>query len=413
VKRLKRIFQILGPGLITGSADDDPSGIGTYAIAGASLGYATLWTALITVPMMIAVQFTCAKISMVTHRGLSETLRGQYSGRIMYPVLIGLIIANTVNAGADLGAIGAGVELLVPVPTSIVVVVAAAISLGLQVFGSYDLVESIFKWLTLALLAYIASAVLARPDWGAALIATIRPPLSLDSQYISTIVALFGTVISPYLFFWQSAEEVEESRHHSRFKLRLSRRLHNRALDVTVGMIFSNVISYFVILATAATLHNSGQTQVNSAADAARALEPLAGGAAGLLFGVGLIGAGMLAVPVLTGSAAYAVAGVRRWTAGLDQPFNRAREFYLVMIVSTVVGVGINFIGVNPFEALFISALINGLVAPPLLVLVMLLANHRDVMHSRANGALLNAVGWATTAIMSAAAIGVIITSLP
>jgi NRAMP (natural resistance-associated macrophage protein)-like metal ion transporter len=414
--RVLAFLRVLGPGLIAGSADDDPSGIGTYAIAGASLGYATLWTAVFTIPMMIAVQFTCAKISIVTGRGLADTLRRHYSAWIVYPTLIALFGANTVNAGADLGAIGAGVELLVPVPRAVVVVVAAVLLVLLLLVGSYATIERTFKWLTLALLAYIGSAALAHPDWGAALLATVRPTLSLDEQYISTLVALFGTVISPYLFFWQSAEEVEEVKQqhgpHVRLARTLNKRLRTRAIDVGTGMALSNVVTYFVILATAATLHASGQTDVNSAADAARALQPLAGSAASLLCAVGLIGAGMLAVPVLTGSAAYAIAGARHWRSGLDQAFGRARGFYSVMIASTVIGAGMNFTGINPFRALFVSALLNGLLAPPLLALLLLLANRRSVMRRHTNGKLLNLVGWATTLVMALAALGAIVTSL-
>jgi Mn2+/Fe2+ NRAMP family transporter len=355
-------------------------------------------------------------MSMVTRAGLAATLKRHYSAWILYPTLIALFAANTINAGADLGAIGAGVDLVFPVPRVLVVVAAGLLVLGLQVAGSYGVVEAVFKWLTLALLAYLGSAVLAHPDWGAALLATVRPTLSLDGQYISTVVALFGTVISPYLFFWQAAEEVEEGKHQPRPRRPsatwLSQRLHDRVEDVSAGMVFSNIITYFVILATAATLHASGHTQVSSAADAARALEPLAGGAAVMLFAVGLIGAGMLAVPVLTASAAYALAGARHWRTGLDQPIGHAWRFYGVMIVATILAAAMNFIGINPFQALFLSAVINGLLAPPLLVLVMLLANRQAVMHSRRNGVVLNVVGWATTGVMALAAIGLLATSL-
>ena len=414
--RLRRLLRILGPGLIAGSADDDPSGIGTYAIAGASLGYLTLWTAIFTIPMMIAIQFICAKISMVTHRGLAETLQRHYSGWILYPALIALVGANTVNAGADLGAMAAGVELLVPIPRGVVVPIVAVLLIAFMLLGSYAVIEKTFKWLTLALLAYVGAAALAHPDWPAALVATVRPTVSLDGHYISTVVALFGTVISPYLFFWQSAEEVEEakqqSNRHTRLIKSINQRLHDRAIDVGAGMLFSNVITYFVILATAATLNANGQTDVNSATDAARALQPLAGNAASLLFAIGLIGCGVLAVPVLTGSAAYAVAGAQHWQSGLDRSFGRARRFYAVMIAATAVGAAINFTGINPFRALFISAVLNGLLAPPLLVLVMLLANRGSVMKDHRNNWLLNAAGWATTLVMGLAAIGAVLTSL-
>jgi Mn2+/Fe2+ NRAMP family transporter len=306
-----------------------------------------------------------------------------------------------------------------PIPAGVVVVVAAVLLVGLLVLGSYKIVENVFKVLTLALVAYIGSAALARPDWTTALVSTVRPTVSFDGQYLSTLVALFGTVISPYLFFWQSAEEVEESDEAKKKPGRSARlfqsinaRLHDRAIDVGAGMVFSNIITYFVILATAATLGAQGQSDVESAADAARALEPLAGSAASILFAVGLIGAGALAVPVLTGSAAYAIAAVRRWESGLDLSFKQARGFYAVMIASTLLGAAMNFIGINPFKALFLSAVINGILAPPLLVLLMLLANRRSVVKQHANGPLLNAVGWITTIVMAAAAVGALLTAV-
>jgi NRAMP (natural resistance-associated macrophage protein)-like metal ion transporter len=404
----------LGPGLIAGSADDDPSGIGTYAIAGATLGYATLWTALFTIPMMIAIQLTCAKIAMVTRLGLAGAIRRHYSGWVLYPTMLGLLVANTINAGADLGAIGAGVELVMPIPSAAVVVLAGVGLLLLEVVGSYATVEKTFKWLTLTLFAYLGAAVFAHPDWSAALFDTVRPTLSVDKQYLATIVALFGTVMSPYLFVWQAAEEVEEMQADTKRRRMsaqaITRRLHDRTLDVATGMGFSNLITYFVILATAATLHQAGQTDVTSAADAARALEPIAGNAAGLLFAAGLIGAGALAVPVLTASAAYAIAGGERWRVGLDQPVGKARGFYGVILVATILAVGINFIGISPIQALFISAVINGVLAPPLMVLLMLIANRRSAMGDHTHGVILNLVGWATIVVMSAAALGLLVT---
>ncbi|MBV9894336.1 MAG: Nramp family divalent metal transporter [Chloroflexi bacterium] len=410
-----RFLKVLGPGLITGASDDDPSGIGTYAVAGASLGYSTLWTALITFPLMASVQFVCAKVGMVSGRGLAGVLRQHYPRPLLYGAVLALFVANTINVGADIGAIAAAVNLLVPVPIAWMIVPVALIILALQIFGSYRLIASVFKWLTLALLAYIASSLFARPDAGEVLRATFIPTLSLDPTFLSTLVALLGTTISPYLFFWQSTQEVEEEVQMGRVHLWQRKgasdaELKYAATDVNVGMIFSNVVMYFIILGTAATLHAAGQTQIGSAADAAQALRPIAGDAAGILLAVGLIGAGFLAVPILSGSAAYAMAEAFGWHYGLDHQPGRAKEFYGVIVAATVIGLGINFLGINPIDALFWTAVINGFVAPPLLVLIMLVSNNRDIMGERTNGLWLNVMGWAATIVMAAAAIGLVVT---
>jgi len=320
---VKRFLKILGPGLITGASDDDPSGIGTYALAGASLGFSTLWTALVTFPMMTAVQFICAKIGMVTGMGLARVLRRHYSRALLYPVVAGLVIADTINAGTDIGAIAAAVNLLVPIPVTALVVPIALVILGLQVWGSYRLIAQTFKWLTLALFAYIGSALYARPDLGEVLRGTLIPTLSLDARFMTMLVAILGTTISPYLFFWQASQEVEEEISMGRRTLKARRgatdtELRFAGVDVTTGMFFSNVVMYFIILATAATLFKAGQTDIQSAAEAAQALRPLAGDAASALLALGLIGAGFLGVPVLTGSSAYAMAEALGWEYGLD-----------------------------------------------------------------------------------------------
>ncbi len=408
-----RILSILGPGFITGASDDDPSGIGTYAMAGASLGYTTLWTALMTFPMMACVQYICSRIGLVTGMGLAGILRRHYPHSVVYPLVGGLVIANTINVGADIGAIAAAIHLLVPIPPIVLIVPIAATILVLQLLCTYQTINSTFKWLTLALLGYIASAFLARPDWHAALRFTLLPAVRFDSHFLSVLVALLGTTISPYLFFWQASQEVEDEINlgHRRLWQRKGTtdgELHYAAWDTNVGMFFSNIVMYFVILATAATLFRTGETEIESAAQAAEALRPFAGDAATILLALGLVGSGFLAVPILTGSAAYAVSEVFGWKYGLSEKPRRARQFYAVIAVSTLIGMGINFLRINEMSALFWTAVINGFLAPPLLVAIMILANNPLVMGGRVNGPVLNILGWTTTIVMFAAAAGLV-----
>jgi len=414
---LKRLGKILGPGLITGASDDDPSGIGTYAQAGAQHGFATLWTTLAMLPMMTAVQYMCAKIGLVTGRGLAGVLREHYPRAVLYPAVIALVLANTLNAGADIGAIAAAINLLVPIPAIIFIVPVGLGIIGLQVFGSYRLIEKVFKWLALALLAYIGAALFARPNVMGVLAGTLVPTIRFDPKYIGILVALLGTTISPYLFFWQASQEVEEQisigRRHLRQREGASRfELRYALWDTIAGMVFSEIVAYFIILATGATLFVAGKTDIASAADAAQALRPLAGDASALLLAVGLIGAGVLAVPVLTGAAAYGVAEAFGWRWGLDHKLTRAPQFYAVIVAATLVGMAINFLGINPITALVLSAVINGLIAAPLLVLVMLVSNNRAAMGERTNGRLLNVLGWVTTIVMGVAAVGLIVTTV-
>lgn len=412
---LKRFLDRLGPGLITGASDDDPSGIGTYTQAGAALGYATLWTAVVTLPLMIVVQHICAKIGMCSGQGLAGVLKTHYSRWLLYPAVAGLVIANTINAGADIAAISAAINMFVPIPISVMVVPIAVSIVVLQIWGSYRLILKIFKWLSLSLFAYVIAAFLAKPDWFAVARATVIPQISFTSEYITTVVAILGTTISPYLFFWEAGEEVEEEKSEGRTTLpertgATDKEIKKEKIDTIIGMLFCNVVFYFVILAAGATLHVSGKTEIQSATEAAQALRPLAGNLATILFAVGLIGAGLLAVPVLTGSAAYAVAETFDWPAGLDEKPRHAKKFYAVIAVSTIVGVFIDFAGINPISALFWTAVINGVVAPPLLVLVMLVANNKKAMGDRTNSLFTNIVGWLAAAIMFAAAAGMLLT---
>ncbi|MCJ7710365.1 MAG: Nramp family divalent metal transporter, partial [Chloroflexi bacterium] len=401
---LKVFTKILGPGLVTGASVDDPSGIGTYAQAGAAYGYATLWTTLVMLPMMISVQYICAKIGLVNGRGLAGVLREHYPRWVLYPAVLLLVVANTLNAGVDIGAIAAAINLLLPIPHLALIIPVSAGILALQVFGSYQLIARVFKWLTLALLAYIAAALFSRPDWGAVLRGTLIPTIELTPQYIGILVALLGTTISPYLFFWQANQEVDEQIAMGRRRLwqrqGASRTELRYALADTVsGMVFSGVVAYFIILASGATLFVSGQHTIATATDAAEALRPIAGDLSAALLAIGIIGAGVLAVPILTTSAASGVSEAAGWKFGLDRKVARAPQFYAIVIAATIVGMVINFLGINPITALVVTAVINGLLAVPLLILVMLVANNREVMGERTNGRRLNVLGWGTTAV--------------
>lgn len=412
---LRRVLGVLGPGFITGASDDDPSGIGTYAVTGASFGFAMLWLAPFTFPLMASIQYTCAKVGMVSGMGLSGVLRRHYPRWLLYGAVGALIVANTINAGADIGAIAAGINLLVPVPIAAMIVPIAAVILALQIWGSYRLIAGVFKWLALALVAYIGAAFFTHPDLGAVARGTLVPRISLDHAFLMTLVAILGTTISPYLFFWQASQEVEEEISLGRTRLpqregATDAELRYAGWDVGFGMFFSNLVMYFIIFTTAATLFAAGRTDIQSATDAAIALEPLAGSAAKALLAIGLVGTGFLAVPILTGAGAHALAEALGWQYGLDQKPGRAKPFYAVIVVSTLIGMLINFVGINPITALFWTAVLNGLLTPPLLILIMLVANNREVMGERVNGRALNTLGWATTLVMSAAAIALLAT---
>ena len=406
---------LLGPGLITGASDDDPSGIGTYTTAGASLGFAMLWTAVLTLPMMAAVQFICAKIGMVSGMGLAGALRKHYPSWLVYSAISLLLIANTITAGVDIGAIAAAINLLIPIPTILLVPLIAVGIVALQVWGSYSFIVRTFKWLTLTLFAYIIAAFLAKPHWGEVLKATFIPTLRFDNQYMTTLLAILGTTITPYLFFWQASQEVEEELQMGRVTLAQregasDKELKFAEIDIDVGMVFASLVFYFVILASAATLHTSGQTKIETAVEAAQALRPLSSGVASILFALGLIGSGVLAVPVLTSSSAYALCETFKWKSGLSEKLRGATRFYAIIAVSTLVGAIANFLKIPPVTALFWAAVINGILAPPLLVIIMLVSNNRKVMGARVNGLLTNFIGWATVAVMAAASLGIFLT---
>lgn len=407
-----RWLRILGPGVIVGASDDDPSGIGTYAVAGATLGFSTLWTALLTLPMMVTVQFISAKIGLVSGQGLTDLLRRRYPRWLGIGVTCALVAANTINAGADIGAIAAAINLLVPrVPIAALVIPVGVTLLLLLVFASYRFIASTFKWLALALLAYVAAAFFAHPNWHAVLRGTFSPALHWNASYLTTLVAILGTTISPYMIVWQASQEVEEDIAFGRRRLAQRRgstpaELRYAAADVGAGMVLSNIVMYFIILTTAATLYVSGHRHVETAADAAKALVPLAGHGAAALLAIGMIGAGALAVPILTGSAAYALAGTFGWKGSLGQRPGQAPYFYAAIAASVLVGMEINFVGIGAVAALFWTAVINGVLAPIMLAVLMLIANDRKVMGKDRNGVWLNVAGWATTGAMALAAAG-------
>ena len=403
----------LGPGLVTGAADDDPSGISTYSQAGAAFGYGLLWTALLSLPMMVAIQLMCARLGLVTRRGLASVLRKHYPPWLLWFSCSLLIVGNTINIAADLSGMAAGAELLSHIKRAYFVPVFAVVILLFLMYGSYALLLKIFKWLTLVLFAYVVAAFLAKPVWLDVLKGTLLPDISFKKEYLFTFVAIMGTTISPYLFFWQAAQEVEADEALNkeigdRPRRSLERELRSARTDVVSGMLVSNVVMYFIILTAGATLHTHGHTDVQTAAEAAKALEPVAGKAAALLFTLGLVGTGLLGVPVLSGSAAYAVAEAAAWKRGMDAKPHQARNFYLVIAASMLIGVALTFSPIDPIRLLLWSAVINGILAPPLIIIVLMICNNSKVMGSFRNGFTLNAVGGLAGLIMSGSALALI-----
>ena len=404
------LFSQLGPGLITGAADDDPSGIATYSVAGASLGYGILWTALFSFPLMAAVQLMCSRLGMVTGKGLAAVVRVRYPRWVLWGSCLVLAVANIINIGADLGGMGDATQMVTGVSSFVWTPLYAVVIVGLLLWTSYRTIARIFKWLTLVLFSYVITAFVARPDWGQVLWATLTPHFHLSRDYLAVFVAILGTSISPYLFFWQAAQEVEEERSAGRNTLRKRQgatdvELRRGRNDVVIGMFFSNFVMFFIILTTAATLHRHGVTQIGTAQQAAQALEPLAGKAAYWLFTLGLIGTGMLGVPVLAGSSAYAISEAMAWGASLDRRPRLAPKFYGVLATAMALGLGLDYAGLNAVKMLFWSAVANGVLAPPLVVLLVLLTTDKKVMGDCINPPLLRWLGWAAAVVMSAAAV--------
>lgn len=408
----------LGPGLITGAADDDPSGISTYSVAGASYGYATLWTALVSFPLMAAIQLMCARLGMVTGCGLASVIRNRYPRWVLWLACLLVIIANVFNIGADLGGMADGMQMITGIRSYVWNPLFASLIIALLFWTSYRMMARVFKYLTMVLFAYVITAFLAHPNWSAVLHATFIPHIEWSKQYLSVLVGILGTTISPYLFFWQAAQEVEEDR--DRGKVTIAQRkgstneeLHAARTDVITGMLLSNVVMYFLILTSAATLHAHGMKNIETAKQAAEALRPLAGQGAYWLFTLGLIGTGMLAVPVLAGSCAYAIAEAGKWRgASLNLKPPLAPRFYAVIGVSIIVGLLFDFAGINAVKMLFWSAILNGLLAPPLVVMVVLLTSDRKVMGARINSRTMRVLGWLCAIVMSIAAVALLISLL-
>ncbi|MEX3812661.1 NRAMP family divalent metal transporter [Paraburkholderia sp. BR13439] len=406
----------LGPGLITGAADDDPSGIGTYSQAGAQFGFNLLWVILITYPLMTAIQLVSAQIGRVTGKGLASNIRAHYPAWLLYGAVALLVVANVINIAADLSAMGAAAGLLLPGPQHLYVVGLGTFSVILQIFVPYDSYARILKWTAVSLLAYVAVALIVPIPWGEVARAIVLPRISLTSDYLTMIVAVLGTTISPYLFFWQASQEVEEMRSAPeqaplrRVPHQAPAQLRRIRFDTWVGMGVSNFVAFFIMLTAAATLHLH-HIEVKTSADAARALEPFAGRFAYVLFALGIIGTGLLALPVLAGSAAYAAAGSFRWRSSLALHLTLAREFYAVIALAIVGGVAITFMHFDPIRALYWSAVINGVTAVPIMVVMMLIARSRRVMGQFAVKGVLAWGGWLATLAMALAAVGVFVPS--
>lgn len=408
--RLKNFLSTLGPGVITGAADDDPSGIATYSIAGAQLGTDLLWTAWLTWPLMACVQMMCARIGMVTGQGLASALRQKFPRPVMILVSLSLMIANTVNIGSDLAGMADAAEMLTGFSSHFFVVLFGA-GIGIAIIWfPYAQITNVLKWLALTLFAYIVTAFLVRPDWGVVVKAAIIPSLPAGKDEWSTLVAILGTTISPYLFFWQASQEVEEEKAKGRHLLvnrrgATSKEIKDRLVDVSIGTFFSNLVMFFIILTTALTLHAHGLTNITTSKEAAEALRPLAGNLAYLLYTVGIIGVGLLAIPTLSGSAAYAFSEVFHWNTGLDQTFKHARAFYGVIIVSTLCGIALDFTRINPLQALYWTAIINGVLAPFLLVGIFIIARDKVVMRGQPSSIVSQIVVFITMLMMFGAAI--------
>ena len=400
----------VGPGLITGVADDDPSGIATYSQAGAQFGFNMLWTMPLALPLMVAIQYMCASIGRVTGKGLAANIKDAFPPIVIYAVVLLLLIANTLNIAADVAAMGEVAELVTGFDRHLMTAFFVVATLVLQVFIPYHRYVRFLKWLTLCLLAYAAVLFTVHVPWGQVLLHTVWPHFTPNAAAAAVVVAVFGTTISPYLFFWQAAEEVEEMQSGGgtaplvRDGRAAKKELRRLRWDTWSGMFYSNITAYFIVLATAVTLHAAGITDINTAAQAASALRPLAGGFAFVLFALGILGVGMIGVPVLAGSGAYALAEVLGWKAGLERRATDARGFYAIIAVSVLAGLVIQYLPIQPMKALFWSAVINGVVAVPLMVVIILLVSKKSVMGAYTASRAFIVLGWIATAVMSAAA---------
>jgi NRAMP (natural resistance-associated macrophage protein)-like metal ion transporter len=419
-KKIKKLFKIIGPGVITGAADDDPSGIATYSQTGSQFGYGQLWTALLLLPFMTAIQEACARIGAVTGKGIAAVIKENYNKKILYGAVILVVIANTINIGADLGAMAAATHLILPINIALLTLFFTALILLLEIFISYKKYAKFLKWLTLSLLAYPLTLFLVKVPWLTILKATFIPHIELSFAFLFIITGVFGTTISPYMFFWQASEEVEEerARHlltHGETHITKSF-LQSLRIDNFFGMLWSEITTWCIIVVAAAVLNANGVTNIATASDAARALEPLvhtfpyAGFLAKLIFATGVIGLGLLAVPVLSASASYAVAETLNWKESLNLKLKKAHGFYGVITIATVVGLMINFIGIDPIKALVYTAVFNGVAAVPLIFIIGKIARSEKIMGEHKSGKLSNILVWGTFIIMGAAAVAMFFT---
>jgi NRAMP (natural resistance-associated macrophage protein)-like metal ion transporter len=407
------LLKRLGPGIITGAADDDPSGIATYSQTGAQFGFGQLWTALYQIPLLIAVQEACARIGAVTGKGLAAVIKDHYSRTALVGLVLLVVVANTINIGADIAAVGEATNLVVPIPRGVLVVATAVIVLSLEILISYRTYAKGLKWLALALLAYPATTLMVKQDWGAILYGTFVPHIELTVSFLFIITGVFGTSISPYMFFWQASEEVEEElANHIPLKADGAPRLPSdyiadMRVDTAGGMIAAEVAQWFIIITTASVLYSHGVTNIQTAADAARALEPLvrsfpnAGEVARTIFAVGIIGLGLLGIPVLAGAAGYALSEAFGWKEGLSRKWNEAPGFYGVITVATLVGLSLNFIGINPMKALVFTAVFNGIAAVPLLFVIARINDDADILGKHRGGLLSRVMVWLTFGVMA------------
>lgn len=407
--KLLKIVKILGPGLVTGASDDDPSGIATYSQAGAQFGFATLWTALVSFPLMAAIQGMCARIGIVTAKGLTVTLKDHYPKPVLYLMLLFGFPAITLNIGADIQSMGAVAHMLFPrVPVAVFCVVITGILMYVIIRFPYQQIAKILKWLCLSLLLYILVPFMVKQDWGAIALNTLVPTIHINKEFISILVAILGTTISPYLFFWQATMEAEDIKHSNQKVVVGKRVLEEMKLDVNFGMLFSNLVMFFIILTAGSVLFKAGIHKINTVEEAARALEPLAGKFTYWIFGIGVLGTGLLAIPVLAGSQSYMLAETFGWSAGLDKRFSQARSFYISIIVSLLVGLSLNFIGITPIQALLYTAILYGLTSPVLIAIILHIGNNKKIMKTHTNSLLSNILGGLTLLLMSAAALALL-----
>jgi NRAMP (natural resistance-associated macrophage protein)-like metal ion transporter len=413
-----KLLQVLGPGLITGASDDDPSGIATYSQVGAQFGYGLAWTLILTYPLMCAIQEISARIGRVTGAGIAGNLRKFYPAWLLNCIVGLLVLANTINIGADLGAMGAALRLLIGGPQLLYVAVFAVVSALLEIFVRYSRYVSVLKWLTLSLFAYVATVFVVKVPWAEVGAALMAPSLSFKSDYIVAVVAVLGTTISPYLFFWQAAEEVEDEEERpgseplKQAPDQAPAEISRIRIDTYLGMALSNLIALFIIITTAATLHAHGIVDIQTSSQAAEALRPIAGNFAFAVFAAGIIGTGLLTLPVLAGSAAYALGEARGWPVGLARQPMQAKAFYGAIAAATIVGAIMNFTPIDPIKALFWSAVVNGVAAAPVMAMMMVLTMRRDIMGRFVLPRMLQAVGWLATVVMALTIVAMAVTAI-